>query len=76
MRLTLFGTPKWHDGQRETPLSWQRPVALLAIVASRPGGMSRAETSSVVRPDCGRRGATEAPDLPMGGTYLVTTEWK
>jgi predicted ATPase/DNA-binding SARP family transcriptional activator len=51
MRLTLFGRPTWYDGQQETPLAWQRPVALLAIIASRPGGMSRAELASMLRPD-------------------------
>lgn len=51
--LRLFGSPALRHAAEalEEPLDWQRPVALLAYLACRPGWHSREALAEMLRPD-------------------------
>lgn len=51
MRLNLLGAPTWQDGPHAGALPWQRPTALLAIVACHPAGIGRDVLAALLLPD-------------------------
>ena len=52
MHLSLFGAPCWRVGDAAaTPLPWQRPTALLAIVGCNRDGIGRDALAALLRPD-------------------------
>jgi len=52
MRLLLFGAPRLDRGQGPpTPLPWNRPAALLAVLGCHPQGIGRDALATLLRPD-------------------------